>query len=480
VSVSYANKTVYEWANITLDYERNEKVKNLRRFCENIKAKADKIQTDQIMKDFFVVADELKKASETGPVPKDTIKAIESLAANVKNNFIQNYISFYDILMVNRRGDIVYTIRKENDYGKNLIHGQIRDTPLARAIKSQPRKPVFVDYFYYESSQEPAAFFIEPLYKDSRLLGWFVMQCAINKINSIFAGNYDLGMTGETFLVNDDGLLLTESNFAGNTTILKIKLDDKNVETKLKVKKGNLIVTDYRDQTARTSFEVFDFMGSQWIVVAKLDEGEIITEHFRRHRKFYTKRLLEKLTTGSQNACRNTFTSYDKKKTLVDMDEYVKADQGEVLATVGVATCTAVVATYPEKFGYLAHISPYDKTYSQNPYDRPATNLLASIVKKIKHYDIYQFERRKVKFIIVANHLKSIANIVNLLVDEGFLLDQINVVIRTDARSANLMFDYSKDEIMVDWIMYENTDPEKQDSYECDNVGQIIQKLAEK
>ena len=126
---------------------------------------------------------------------------------------------------------------------------------------------------------------------------------------------------------------------------------------------------------------------------------------------------------------------------------FVKADHGEILKTLGVSTCTAVIATYPGKFGYLAHISPLDRIYGTD-----GTNLLGHITKKIKTYDVYKYERRRVRFVVIAPHFDSLMNIVDKLVDDGFLLSQISVLFHPQARCANVTYDYSQDQISVEWV----------------------------
>ena len=217
----------------------------------------------------------------------------------------------------------------------------------------------------------------------------------------------------ETFLVNKEGYLLTESGFVGSSTILKIQLGKKNIAEKFTKVKGNKTVTDYRGFTALTSYEVFNFLGTQWLVVAKVDEAQVVTEHFQQHSKYYLEKIKNFLSKSVANN-NGTFPKHNEKVIMVDMDEFVKADHGELLKTIGVSTCTAVIATYPGKFGYMAHISPYDKMY-----DGRATNLLGHIIKKIKVYDIYKFERQHVRFTVIARHLDTVENIVNKLVSEG-------------------------------------------------------------
>ena len=182
-------------------------------------------------------------------------------------------------------------------------------------------------------------------------------------LNSLFAGAEQLGETGETFLVNHQGYMLTESSFEGDSTILEKKLSNENIQAKFREKQGHRTVSDYRGFTVLTSFEVVEFMGTQWLVVAKVDEAQITTEHFMQHRKYYAEKVIHHLASLPVGRGKERFPTTDQKIFRVDMDEFVKANHGELLETLGVSTCTAVIATYPGKFGYLAHISPLDRVY---------------------------------------------------------------------------------------------------------------------
>lgn len=451
-------KSVYEWAITNLNFARDEKIEQLERFCNNIHSKARAIRDDEMMLDFFDANLQFIRFANGNRDCEGFQEQLDEFSSLINRHYISNYISFYDILFVTLDGEIIYTLRKEGDYCTNLFTGDLKDSVLSRKVKAAGGEEGFVDFFYYPSSDEPAAFFIEPALKNGEQLGWFVLQIAINKINSLFAGIEELGITGETFLVNRQGFLLTESSFVGNATILKMRLDDRNICSKFAAKKGNKKVTDYRGFKALTSFEVFEFIDTEWLVVAKIDEAEVLTNHYRNHPKYFYQKISTKLSEGVQ--CDNCDCLFDseRKQIMVDMDEFVKADHGEVLKTVGVSSCTALIATYPGKFGYLAHISPYDKMYGNS-----GTNVLGKVVKKIKHYDIYEFERRRVRFTVAATHLNSMNNIINKLIEEGFLLSQINVLYNPEARSANVGYAYADDTAVVEWRMKD----EQADSYNC-------------
>ena len=110
---------------------------------------------------------------------------------------------------------------------------------------------------------------IEPLIENGKTLGWIVMQCSINKINSIFTNNNSLGTTGELVLVNKDHYLLTNSKFRAEPTILRQQLPHENIESKFKEGQGHKLVTDYRGKKVLSSFEVFEFLGSKWLIIAR-------------------------------------------------------------------------------------------------------------------------------------------------------------------------------------------------------------------
>jgi hypothetical protein len=58
----------------------------------------------------------------------------------------------------------------------------------------------------------------------------------------------------------------------------------------------------------------------------------------------------------------------------------------------------------------------------------------------------------------VARHLDSLIPIANKLVEEGFLLAQISVMYHPQAKCANVLYDYSKDRLSVEWVPYQASD----------------------
>ncbi len=469
----YAVKGVYDWAFVKLDYMRQEKVDKLKTLCSRTHELALRVSEDPLVRASFDINLQFLYAGRRGTIPDELDKRVSELRKSFDSYYIENYFTFYNIMFIGTDGDIIYSTRKEPYPDNNLLTGDTKDSALSLCLKNKPQKEMFVDFQYWKPSNEPAAFFIEPLHKDGVHTGWIILQCAVNKFNTILALTEDLGQTGETFLVNRKGYMLTESNFKGSSTILKKRLDDRNIQAKFTEGHGHRTVTDYRGCVAFSSFEVVSFMGTTWLVVAKVDRDEIITQHYTRYRRYYAEKLLSYLKDSNLPPPSNPVPSFQKPAIRIDMDEFLKAGKGERLHTFGISTCTGLLAAYPGKFAYMAHISPMDRLYGKDE-----TNLLGQMIKKIKSFDTYRSERRHVIFVLAAPHLESLLAAVDKLVEEGFLLAQIRVMYNSKADKAAMSYDYVSNELTVSWSTKNN--PAEKTGYlmqDTRNVGEIIRSI---
>ncbi len=472
----FAEKSPYEWALVQLDYIRKEKTDQLTRYITKLHRGARQARKDKTVTAFFEMNRLYFDACRSQkPLPSLTRK-IEEMRQHFNTYYIQNYLEFYDMLFVDINGSVFYTLRKEGDTCLDLIHGKAAIGPLQETIRTLPDREVFIDYHEYPPSSEPAAFFIEPVTAKGKHVGWLALQCPINKLNSIFSATDDLRHTGETFLVNQDGLMLTESYFKGQSTILNKRLNDRNVNVKFAEKKGHRVVTDYRGATALTSFEVFDFMNTHWLVVAKIDKDEITTQHYQRHKRYYFDQMMQWLKRQSAiHGFVNTGLTDHSRIIRIDMDEFARGQDNDRLETWGVSTCTALLSMIPGEFAYLAHISPQDKVYGQS-----GTDLLSQVTRKIKNFEIYPYEKRKVQFAVIAPHFDGLANIINQLIHEGFMLSQIQIGYYPDAGSAAVQYDCRTNSLNLSWSFDQGNHartPVHQDMSGLVRAGSVIEKI---
>jgi len=60
-------------------------------------------------------------------------------------NVIINKMGFYDVFIIDSKGNIIQTITKEDDLGTNLVSGKYKDTSLARAFNKGLTGPAISD-----------------------------------------------------------------------------------------------------------------------------------------------------------------------------------------------------------------------------------------------------------------------------------------------------------------------------------------------
>ena len=399
----------------TLKTAVHAKKEQLSRVCNGYKRKAKELAHDTKMQRFFQLKKTYYGRLQSEPVPEEYAAVINELKRKIQTYFLEKYSLFYDMLMIDTNGDIFFTIRKESDYHRNIFKGSLAQTNLSKTLKKKSTKR-FVDFQYFMPSKEPAAFFVEPFYKEDVLQGWFVLQCAINRINSLFIDNENLGRTGEVFLVNKEHFMMTNSRFRNDVQTMKVSLDPRNIRTKFELRKGRKEVVDYRRVRAHSYFEVFDFLGVEWLIVAKKDEDEILTEKYIQNEKKYAERLFRRSFYPAVRQHRRPDVSGSRK---VDMDEFVRTEEGELLYTYGITTCTGFIASFPNRFSYMAHLSPYDKMYQADHY---YTDLVTQILKRLSEYEICEIEKRDLRFYIVATHRETVRTIIDKMTAHGYLV----------------------------------------------------------
>lgn len=466
--------TISEDTFATLDKVRDNKKQQLLTYLNSISTNANAIKTDEYMLNCFNALNGFFKLQKKAPAPTELKEAMENLENCTREHYMRKYLAFKDILFINTDGDIFFTIRKEPDFQKNIFTGELSKTTLAKRLKESTNTD-FVDYEYYVASGEPAAFFVEPIISNGQPAGWLVLQCNLRKINAMFTQEEELGATGEVFLVNKEQTMLTDSRFFRETSILKRHLSPQNIASKFEEHKGHKTVRDYRGCRALSSFEVCTIKNTEWLLITKIDEDEIITDAYRKNKKNMLNSIEENLAQQKASYSNNICPEGNRQE--VEIDSFCRtSDEGEILFTRGLSTCTGLIATYPGKFAYMTHLSNRDQSYGGKE-----TDLTAHIIKRIKNFDIYKHERRNLQFTIVARHLESIGNLIDKLVDEGFFLSQINFIFNPDitSRYGNVTHDYTENSTTVTWVPTDNAkQPSKmQNTSDAVNIGTLAKTL---
>jgi hypothetical protein len=404
----------------------------LSRFEEKARAAA----SDKVVVSVLELSAFHAQALRQGAVDGEFEAKIREVEQSFRRYYVENYFLFYDILFIDTTGSVVHSVRGESDLHTTLTVGKDASSPLGSCIAQHPDSAVFIDYHDYRPSSEPAAFLVEPIRKEDRLLGWIALQCSANKINALFAPTGEKYETMETLLVNEQGLMLTDSQFFSGSSVFRAHLNFSNVPSKFAQGQGRMEVTDYRGQECLTTFQVVNFKGARWLVVVKVDKDEIVTKEFALHERFYTQRLLLALSEKACPAMSTPAEGAKKTAVRVDMDEFYRAERSQGLRTFGIATCTGVLAIPPGEFAYLAHVSNRDRTYGGTE-----TNLLAQILENIERFDVSRSGKRQLSFLIVAPRLEGLEGSLNQILDGGYLLSQVNILSCPQARTGEICYD---------------------------------------
>jgi hypothetical protein len=443
-----AEPSIEEQVYARLDAVRNKRYSQLQHYLKRIRSLADQASSDPYLRRGFELQLQYYRMRQAEPPPPQARAAMRTLNKGLLAHTVAHYYGFYDLLFVAADGTVIHTIRRNDLRGRNVFDGKLGQTSLARRLRESPSH-AFVDFKRSPLAEVPSACFVEPVNTPKGPSGWIVLQCAINNINDIFTRDTSLGRTGETFLVNRNRQMLTNSRFRRRSSILSLHLSPENIESKFAEREGHKVVVDYRGCRAMTSFKVVSVMGSEWLLIAKIDEAEVLTDHYRRHRSQLRDTLLEQVCQQRSclmNANESPAPPQPQDAIAVGMDEYRAADAGESLQTFGVSSCTAVVAHLPGRFAYLGHASSYDAMYGGGDLD-----LLSNMIQRIRTYEIRPYEMRQLRIVIAAPHTESLGFLIDRLVDEGIFLAQIRFLHLPSAARADIWHEVDTGCTTVHW-----------------------------
>ncbi|TAN50516.1 MAG: methyl-accepting chemotaxis protein [Rhodospirillales bacterium] len=188
---------------------------------------------------------------------------------------------YYDVFLISKTGDIVYTVFKEEDFATNLLTGPWKDTNLGelfRAIAAKPKAGVqYTDFKAYAPSNGVPAAFIGGAILDhgGNFKGALVFQMPVERINKVMQASEGMGKSGETYIVGSDLLMRSDSRFSKETTILKTKVDTETVKTALKGEHGSAEILDYRGTPVLSAYGPLEFLGTKWAIIAEIDDEEV-------------------------------------------------------------------------------------------------------------------------------------------------------------------------------------------------------------
>jgi two-component sensor histidine kinase/HAMP domain-containing protein len=138
---------------------------------------------------------------------------IDSQEYSVTDNrfrpFLTQYLGYgyYDLFLISRAGDVVFTVINEDDFGTNLKTGPYQTTELAKVFdRANSLLETHISEFkHYSPSNEPAAFIAAPVLKEGGLIGVLAVQLDTEELYKQVQYYTGLGESGEVVLASREG-----------------------------------------------------------------------------------------------------------------------------------------------------------------------------------------------------------------------------------------------------------------------------------
>ena len=235
-------------------------------------------------------------------------------AANARfNDFFRQIVTrfeFEDALLLDTRGNVVYSAYKGVDLGTNILTGPYRGGDLTEAYdKALASNAVdyvaTTDFSDYQPADEPTAWMVSPVGEQGRVQGVLALQFPISKINRLMTMDKQweesgMGTTGETFIVGPDDLMRSDSRLflenpeafkrdvieagtppdvaqesiqQGGTTLVQ-PVATEATRLAQQGQRGTLVADDYLGHETLQAYAPVDVKGLHWAVVAKIDTSE--------------------------------------------------------------------------------------------------------------------------------------------------------------------------------------------------------------
>jgi len=123
------------------------------------------------------------------------------------------YDYLLDLFLIDKEGNILYSVAKESDLGTNLLTGYLADTQFARSFKHTQKtgQAIFSDLEHYAPSNHIiTGFFTAPLLDEfGEKIGVFAMEISFDRVMAVLDKNVRTSTSLTHYLVGADGRLRT-------------------------------------------------------------------------------------------------------------------------------------------------------------------------------------------------------------------------------------------------------------------------------
>lgn len=187
-------------------------------------------------------------------------------------------MGYYDVFLVNSRGDVVYSNFKETDFADNLLTGPLKTEGIGETFAAimSTSQPFGSDMAAYSPSAGAAAAFWGAPVKDElgSIIGAFIIQIPTHKIEGILNAYVSEGGTSEAYLITKEDRYITQPRLAQDTAVLS------EVSTNIRFGDASNEILSTRDRVGEEAIAIkkdVDFFGQDWALIFKVNTSEATT-----------------------------------------------------------------------------------------------------------------------------------------------------------------------------------------------------------
>jgi diguanylate cyclase (GGDEF)-like protein/PAS domain S-box-containing protein len=199
--------------------------------------------------------------------------------------------NFYDVLLIDAAGNVVFSLRDEPDRHTNLLHGPYRDSGLATGFR-QAMAFLHSDLSrfapYEPSGKQTAAFAVAPILDRGQAVGALALQVSLETLMPVVADRTGLGNSGETVMAVSEGrqvrYTVPLARLPGPPFSILVPENEaaQPIRQALAGNSGRGITNDYSGQAVIANWSYLPALG--WGMVVKIDVAEALAPLHTRQR----------------------------------------------------------------------------------------------------------------------------------------------------------------------------------------------------
>jgi PAS domain S-box-containing protein len=230
-----------------------------------------------------VALDAFASILDQGVIDQDQYDYFESLEYGEGfQSFITEY-GHHDLMLVSKKGDIVYSVRGEPDLTGNLLEKPLSKTLLGQAFKQGLEKMVSTDFSIYKPSENQLiAFLLAPISLQGETLGVVVLKTTPDAINRIMQERSGMVESSEAYLVGPDFLMRSDSYLSPKNRTVKASFATPStgaVKTEashraLAGESGQAILSDYLGVQVLSAYTPLHLTHGTYALIAETNEAE--------------------------------------------------------------------------------------------------------------------------------------------------------------------------------------------------------------